>query len=126
MNVSLKPAYSEIFVALARTQIARQVNFYSTLLASSPKLQTASYAEFHLLGLRLALFTPKANHQLEFTAAHSGAMSLCLEVSDLERLIDHLKTLGYAPPGKIIYSSHGQEIYAYDPDGNRIILHQSA
>jgi catechol 2,3-dioxygenase-like lactoylglutathione lyase family enzyme len=125
MNALFKPAYREAFVALASLQIARQVDFYSALLASEPTLQTASYAEFCLLGLRLALFVPKADHRVEFAAAHSGAMSLCLEVPDLQRTIAHLKTLGYAPPGEIIYSTHGQEIYAYDPDGNRIILHQS-
>lgn len=129
MNVPFEPVYSEAFVALASLQIARQVAFYSALLASRPTLQTPTYAEFHLLGLRLALFTPKADHAVEFTAAQpgaqSGAMSICLEVPDLEGVLAHLKTLGYDSPGEIIHSSHGEEIYAYDPDGNRIILHQS-
>ncbi len=52
-------------------------------------------------------------------------MSLCLEVSNLEDAIAHLKTLGYPPPGNISIASHGREIYAYDPDGNRLILHQN-
>jgi hypothetical protein len=52
-------------------------------------------------------------------------MSLCLEVSDLEDAIAHITALGFPPPGEILTASHGREIYAYDPDGNRLILHQS-
>ncbi|MBD0267928.1 MAG: VOC family protein, partial [Cyanobacteria bacterium Co-bin8] len=47
------------------------------------------------------------------------------EVVDLEGAIAHLTTLGYPPPGPVMIASHGREIYAYDPDGNRLILHQS-
>ena len=52
-------------------------------------------------------------------------MSLCLEVTDLPMAIAHLTDMGYPPPGEIIAASHGTEIYAYDPDNNRLILHQS-
>jgi hypothetical protein len=52
-------------------------------------------------------------------------MSLCLEVTDLENAIAHVTALGYPPPGEIITGSHGREIYAYDPDRNRLIIHQS-
>jgi hypothetical protein len=31
----------------------------------------------------------------------------------------------YAPPGEITTASHGREIYAYDPNSNRLILHES-
>jgi catechol 2,3-dioxygenase-like lactoylglutathione lyase family enzyme len=51
-------------------------------------------------------------------------MALCFEVEDLEGAIAHLTRLGYPPPGKIITASHGREIYAYDPEGNWLILHQ--
>lgn len=57
--------------------------------------------------------------------ARGGAMSLCLEVRNLESAIAHLTALGYPPPGEILTASHGREIYAYDPAGNRLILHQS-
>jgi hypothetical protein len=50
---------------------------------------------------------------------------MCLEVNNLEDVIAHLTDLGYPPPGEIAIASHGREIYAYDPDGNRLILHQS-
>ena len=46
-------------------------------------------------------------------------------MNNLETAISHLTSLGYPPPGEISTASHGQEIYAYDPDGNRLILHQS-
>ena len=53
-----------------------------------------------------------------------GGMSLCLEVKDLEGAIAHLVAIGYPTSGEIIVASHGREIYAYDPAGNRLILHQ--
>nr|WP_289501139.1 hypothetical protein [Gloeocapsopsis sp. IPPAS B-1203] len=53
-------------------------------------------------------------------------MSLCLEVSDLENAVAHLTSLGYPPLGETLTASHGKEIYAYDPQGNRLILHQSS
>ena len=46
-------------------------------------------------------------------------------VDNLERSINELAQLGYPPQGQITTASHGREIYAYDPDGNRLILHQS-
>ncbi len=52
-------------------------------------------------------------------------MSLCLKVPDLEVAIAHLTRLGYPPPGEILTASHGREIYAYDPDGNWLVLHQA-
>ena len=113
------------FVALASKQLDRQVDFYAKLLQTKPSLQADSYAEFHLPGLRIGLFMPQASHVHEFHTNTSGPMSLCLEVDDLEGAIAHLKTLGHAPPGKIMQTPHGKEIYAYDPDGNRLILHQS-
>lgn len=117
--------HSEAFVALASVKIAQQVAFYSQLLNISPRPNTPAYAEFQLTGLRLAIFTPNNHNAIEFAATTSGPMSLCIEVSDLESAIARLQALGHAPPGEIMHTSHGQEIYAYDPDGNRLILHQS-
>lgn len=117
--------HSEAFVALASSQLKQQVKFYRELFAIEPKPYTPTYAEFRLSGLRLAIFTPKAESTAEFAATSSGPMSLCIEVNDLEGAIAHLKTLGHAPSADIMHTSHGQEIYAYDPDGNRLILHQS-
>jgi catechol-2,3-dioxygenase len=117
-------AYSEVFVALASSQLSRQTAFYRQFLQTEPTLSTATYTEFRVRGLRLAIFVPKAGNEAEFAAA-GGAMSLCLEVQNLANAIAHLQTLGYPPLGDIMNTSHGPEIYAYDPDGNRLILHQS-
>ncbi|KPQ36422.1 MAG: Glyoxalase-like domain [Phormidesmis priestleyi Ana] len=115
----------EVFVAIASPRLEHQVSFYRDFLAIAPRLHTATYAEFHLPGLRLALFSPMAEHAPEFASSPGSPVSLCLEVKDLEQAIACLNALGYPPPGEIIMASHGQEIYAYDPDGNRLILHQS-
>ena len=51
-------------------------------------------------------------------------MSICLEVDDLKDAIAFLTEIGYPSSGDIIVSSHGKELYVYDPSGNRIILYQ--
>ncbi len=113
------------FVALASVDFERLVGFYGELLHQSARpYQRDRYAEFQLPGLRLAIFKPKADQVGQFAAPGSGAMSLCLEVTDLAGAIAHLTHLGYAPPGPVLTASHGREVYAYDPDGNRLILHQ--
>lgn len=118
---------SSAFVALASVNFEQLVGFYSGLLDQSARpYQRDRYAEFQLPGLRLAIFKPKSDQTSQFAAPSSGAMSLCLEVTDLEGAIAHLTRLGYAPPGSVLTASHGREIYAYDPDGNRLILHQSS
>ena len=113
------------FVTLASANIESLVDFYTQLLGQAPISHIPNiYAEFQLPGLRLAIFKPKATNKQEFESGKSG-MSLCLEVRDLESAIAHLTSLGYPPPGEILTASHGKEIYAYDPEGNRLILHQS-
>lgn len=120
-------SYTAIFVTLASIDISKLVLFYTQLLMQEPQPYIPNvYAEFQLPSLRLAIFKPKETNQSEFNNAGKSGMSLCLEVSDLATAIAHLTALGYPPPGKILTASHGREIYAYDPDGNRLILHQSA
>jgi catechol 2,3-dioxygenase-like lactoylglutathione lyase family enzyme len=115
----------EAFVALATPNVETLVAFYQALLDQVPKpYQPSIYAEFALPGLRLGLFCPQADHGAEFAHAQGGTLSLCLEVTDLEGAIAHLSAIGHSPPGNITTASHGREIYAYDPDGNRLILHQ--
>ena len=114
--------YSKAFVTLAATDSAVLVQFYAQLLEQTPDPYILDvYAEFQLKGLRLGIFQPKESHH-EFAAA-GGGMSLCLEVEDLETAIAHITQIGHPPPGKIITASHGREIYAYDPAGNRLILY---
>ncbi|MCU0538108.1 MAG: VOC family protein [Hydrococcus sp. Prado102] len=118
--------YTDVFVALAATELETLVQFYSRLLALEPKAYLPdSYAEFQLSGgLRLSIFKPEEKNYQEFASAKSST-SLCLEVEDLENAIAHITEMGYPPPGEIAIASHGREIYAYDPLGTRIIFYQS-
>jgi predicted enzyme related to lactoylglutathione lyase len=117
---------SSAYVALASSQLGRLVAFYEALLGQAPQPHWPQhYAEFNHGGLKFGIFQPQASHQDEFQADRAGALSLCLEVTNLEQAIDQLTRLGCPPPGPILTASHGREIYAYDPDGNRLILHQS-
>jgi len=129
------------FVALASMNLKAQTEFYQSLLGIAPHPSTPAYTEFQLPGLRLAIFRPKEDNAIEFgissdglgnragskvsSGSSSGTMSLCIEVADLSSAIAHLQTLGCGPLGEIMQTSHGDEIYAYDPDGNRLILHQA-
>jgi predicted enzyme related to lactoylglutathione lyase len=118
--------YTTAFVTLADEEGETLVNFYRQVLGQEPKLYIPNvYAEFHFGGLKLGIFNPKPDHQPEFRAKSSGGMSLCLEVVNLEETISHLTALGYSPSGNVAIASHGKEIYAYDPLGNRLILHQA-
>lgn len=118
--------YTDAFVTLAAADLETLVEFYSKLLDRQPKPYIPHvYAEFQLSGLRLGIFTPKSNHLQEFENSVRSAMSLCMEVDNLEDAIAHLTSMGYPPPGEITTASHGREIYAYDPAGNRFIVHQS-
>jgi predicted enzyme related to lactoylglutathione lyase len=117
--------YTDAFVTLAANDIETLIQFYSQLLEQEPKSYISNvYAEFQLSGVRLGIFKPKENHSTEFSNSAQSGISLCLEVNDLEEAIDHLRVMGYSPPGEIATASHGREIYAYDPAGNRLILHE--
>lgn len=121
-SMPLQPRRS--FVALAATDFDTIVSFYQTLLGQTPvPFQPQRYAEFQLGGLSLAIFPPKLDQQAEFTLTSPGPLSLCLEVEDLEVAIAHLDQL-HSPYGEILQASHGQECYAYDPQGNRLIIYQ--
>jgi predicted enzyme related to lactoylglutathione lyase len=118
--------YTEAFVTIATVNLDNLVNFYTQLFAESPTTLIPNvYAEFRLVSMRLGIFQPKKSHELEFQDSTKSKISLCIEVSNLEAAIAHLTNLGYPPPGEISVASHGREIYAYDPDGNRLILHQA-
>ncbi|WP_392533652.1 VOC family protein [Nostoc sp. C117] len=126
----------DAFVTIASVNCENLVNFYTKLLEQKPvTLIPNVYAEFRLTNMRLGIFKPKNTNESEFEVISNDKLcsvyakskiSLCLEVSKLEDAIAHITALGYPPPGKISIASHGREIYAYDPDGNRLILHQAA
>lgn len=120
---------SAVFVALADPLADREreplIAFYTALFAQKPAVYLPQvYAEFHLPGLRLGIFQPQADQRQQFME-RAGSMSLCVEVSSLETAIEHLRTIGHPPTSAVITASHGQEIYLYDPAGNRLILHES-
>ena len=127
--------YTNAFVTIASVNFEMLVNFYTKLLEQKPvPLVPNVYAEFNLVSMQLGIFKPKNTNESEFEAMSNdkplcvdakSKISLCLEVSNLEDAIAHLTALGYPPPGDISIASHGREIYAYDPDGNRLILHQA-
>jgi predicted enzyme related to lactoylglutathione lyase len=118
--------YTDALMTIAAINFDDVVKFYTQLLSQNPvNLIPHVYAEFKLYNLRLGIFKPQKNHELEFATSPKNQLSLCLEVTNLEEAIAHLTRLGYPPPGEISTAAHGREIYAYDPNGNRLILHQS-
>lgn len=117
---------SGVFVTIASRNFDKIVTFYDRLFGRSPISKIPDkYAEFELNGLKLAIFKPKTSHREEFDGAAGSGLSLCVEVENLEESIARLVALGYPPPGEVTVASHGREIYAYDPDGNRLILYES-
>jgi catechol 2,3-dioxygenase-like lactoylglutathione lyase family enzyme len=122
MNFSITRA----FVTIAVANWQQSLDFYQGLLQLTPKvLQADRYAEFQRPDGAIALYQPRSEESPQsFPANHYPSMSLCLQVPDLQAAIAHLERMGYAPPAGIQRSQHGQEIYIYDPNGNRIILYE--
>ncbi|MEH1864319.1 MAG: VOC family protein [Nostoc sp.] len=128
--------YTNAFVTIGSVNFDKLVDFYTKFLEQKAVILIPNvYAEFNLVGMQLGIFKPKKTNESEFEAMSNDSplgvyakskISLCLEVSNLKDAITHLTALGYPPPGNISTASHGREIYAYDPDGNRLILHQAA
>jgi predicted enzyme related to lactoylglutathione lyase len=113
-------------VTIASVNFDVVVDFYTQFLELAPTAYIPLvYAEFPIAGMKLGIFCPKASNRAEFGHPKQSGMSLCVEVKKLEDSIDKLAQLGYPPPGQITTASHGREIYAYDPDGNRLILHEA-
>jgi predicted enzyme related to lactoylglutathione lyase len=118
--------FKAALVTIASINFDRVVEFYTQFLGLTPQpYLPAVYAEFAIAGLKLGIFCPKSSHAAEFGYPSQSGMSLCLEVANLEDAIDKITQLGYPPLGQITTASHGREIYVYDPDGNRLILHQA-
>ncbi|MBE9169565.1 VOC family protein [Pleurocapsales cyanobacterium LEGE 06147] len=119
-------AYTDAFITIGATEYYESIEFYRQLLGQEPQPYLPdTYAEFKLAELRLGIFRPNTNNQQEFANSAGSGMSICLEVENLEAATAHLTAMGYPPSGEIMVASHGREIYAYDPAGNRLILHQS-
>jgi predicted enzyme related to lactoylglutathione lyase len=118
--------FTAAFVTIASANFDQVVDFYTQLLATAPQPYIPHvYAEYQIAGLRLGIFCPNSSNQAEFSQPDQSGLSLCLEVEDLEQAIAKIAQIGYPVPSQITTASHGREIYAYDPDGNRLILHQA-
>jgi ribonuclease D len=102
------------------------VQFYRLLSHQSPlSLIPDTYAEFDLAGLRLGIYAPRASEQWRpGDGSPYPSLSLCLQVSRLEAAIAQLQEIGYPPARDILNTAQGREVYAYDPDGNRLILYE--
>ena len=126
MPFHLSTAFVTIASNSAGSDFDRLVAFYKGLSSQEPKpFLPQVYAEFNLPGLRLGIFKANYSNSSEFNHSANSSMSICFEVDSLEKVMEHLKKLGYPSQGEIMTASHGREIYAYDPAGNRLILHQS-
>lgn len=122
------------FVTLASLKFNVLVEFYIHLFGFSPTPYLPNrYAEFQLPGLKLGIFQPQLDQSTEWIAASSGGMSLCLEVENLDQAMTAVEAayaaLSIEPGarpilGPVMTPSHGREVYAYDTDGNRLILHE--
>jgi hypothetical protein len=116
----------EVFVTLVDPDGSTIIPFYCQLLGRSPDVDLPQrYVEFRLPGLRLGIFKPAVDQQSEFAQPSSGGMSLCFEVESLQVAIAHLTAID-APMSEVRVASHGRELYAYDPLGNRLILHEAS
>ncbi|MBD2080309.1 VOC family protein [Leptolyngbya sp. FACHB-17] len=113
------------WVTIAAVEFDRSVQFYRHLFQQEPSLLTpAKYAEFEAFGIRLGIYRPTTEESPEKAPITLfPAVSLCVQIENLESTIAHLDQVD-AFVGEVRSVSHGREAYAYDPDGNRIILYE--
>jgi catechol 2,3-dioxygenase-like lactoylglutathione lyase family enzyme len=117
--------FTEAFVAIGSENFDKAVGFYAAILGRQPDEQTRDiHVAFHLPGLRLALFKPRATHTALFRNPpdRRSGLSLVLRVPNVEQARAELIRLGAPEPSPVIETSLGREVYGYDPDGNRLIL----
>lgn len=124
--------YSVAWVTIAAQDFERSQDFYGQLLGKAPDrtlgpVDRPIYAEFQLKGLRFGIYRPQSGHSApisSLSSQRSNPMSICFQVKDLEQSIAHLASIGFPVAGAILTPRHGREVYATDPDGNRLILYQ--
>ncbi len=118
-------SYSAALITIAAIDLDRLTSFYTVLLRQEPQpYQPQVYAGFQVAGINLGIFQPNTNNTGEFQHQGGGAVSLCLSVNNIEEVIEYLDAAGYPQTTTVITASHGRECYVYDPEENRIILHQ--
>jgi catechol-2,3-dioxygenase len=113
-------------VTIATIDWLVSLTFYQNLLQRSPAvLQPDRYAEFRCTdGLVIVLYAPRPAEAPSPQGDSYPSLSLCLHVQSLAGTIAHLQAMNIAMPSGIQHSTHGQEIYIADPNGNRIILYE--
>jgi predicted enzyme related to lactoylglutathione lyase len=117
--------YSTGLTTIATLDFDLMVKFYQQLLGKAPySYQPDSYAGWKIPGLELGIFRPHPSQQDQFAAPSQSSrpISLCLEVADLEQAMVLAAQIGRV--SVVMIASHGRECYLYDPDDNRIILHE--
>ncbi|MGI0491316.1 VOC family protein [Alkalinema pantanalense CENA528] len=126
---SIGISYTSAWVTIAALDLERSQQFYQALFACEPSRVLADrYVEFQLSDLRVGIYRPTKNspHPSEMPAiaiSSEASMSLCFQVQDLDATIAQLGGLEI-PHDVMAIASHGREVYAYDPDGNRLIFYQ--
>lgn len=115
------------WVTIAAVDFDRSLRFYCHLFQQDPQsFAAAKYAEFEAFGIRLGIYRPTAEESPEKSPITLfPAVSLCVQIENLETAIAALDQVD-TDVGEIRSVSHGREAYAYDPDGNRIILYEAS
>ena len=118
--------FTEVFAAIGANDFPATVAFYRALFGREPDERIRDiYVAFRLPGLHLGLFAPRESNRSHFEnpAGLRGGLSLVMRVPDVDQARAELAALNpVRPPGEIQPTSHGREFYAYDPEGNRIIV----
>ncbi|OUC15914.1 MAG: hypothetical protein B0A82_04350 [Alkalinema sp. CACIAM 70d] len=121
--------YDSAWVTIAVTDLSGAQQFYQALFACEPsRVLPDRYVEFQLAGLRLGIYRPtkfpiSASETSAIAALPQASMSLCFQVQDLDVTLAQLNQL-QVPHDAVAIASHGREVYAYDPNGNRLIFYQ--
>lgn len=118
--------YTEVFAAIGANDYPATVAFYGALFGREPDERIRDiYVAFRLPGLHLGIFAPRASNRPDFAnpADLRGGLSLVMRVPDVDQARAAVSALNAThPPGPIQPTNHGREFYAYDPEGNRIIV----
>jgi predicted enzyme related to lactoylglutathione lyase len=120
--------FDEASAAIGSEDFGRALAFYSAILGREPDERLGDgYAAFRLPGLHLQVFRPKRGGGADFAnpPGRRAGLNLVFRVASLDRALAEVERAGGAATAAFS-TSHGREAYAYDPDGNRLILVESA
>ncbi|MDG3004450.1 VOC family protein [Paludisphaera mucosa] len=115
---------AEAYTAIGSEDFERSIAFYSGLFGREPDERLGDvYGAFRMPGLHLGIFRPRRGGGGDFRnpTDRRGGLSLVLAVPSVERAAAEVGRLG-GSASPAFETSHGREAYAYDPDGNRLIL----